>query len=123
MHQHEAGRRGERVALKYLRQRGLRLITKNFRCRLGEVDLIMRDTSAIQSNILVFVEVRYRARLDYGGASASVTPTKQRKLINTAEMFRKQQSGYATWPCRFDVVAISGTLGNMQCCWLAGAFD
>lgn len=96
-----AGDAGEDQALLYLQQHGLVLVERNFRCKGGELDLIMRDQQA-----LVFVEVRKRASSRFGGAAASITASKQARLIIAAQVFLQR---YATPPaCRFDVVAIEG---------------
>ncbi len=93
------GQAGEDAALAYLQQRGLQAVERNFRCKGGEIDLIMRDGAA-----LVFVEVRRRADLRHGGAAASVTPAKQARLVLAAQVFLQR---YRTPPaCRFDVIAI-----------------
>lgn len=95
------GATAENDALAYLQQHGLRLIERNFRCKTGEIDLIMRDDSS-----LVFVEVRKRASMRFGGAAASVSAQKQIKLIRTAQFYLMR---YTMQPvCRFDVIAIDG---------------
>ena len=95
------GRDAEARALTFLLQQGLTLIEKNFRCRAGEIDLIMRD-----ADMLVFIEVRSRKDRRFGGAAASVGPVKQQRLWRSAAFyllrFRKPPV------CRFDLVAIEG---------------
>ena len=107
-----SGNRAERLALRFLRQKGLQHITSNFRARCGEIDLIMRDDETV-----VFVEVRYRANDRYGGAAASVDPRKQRKLIRTAQRWLQMQNDEPV--CRFDVVAI-GASDRID--WITRAF-
>lgn len=93
------GQAGEDAALAYLQEQGLRLVTRNFRCKVGEIDLVMHDRSS-----LVFVEVRKRASSAYGGAAASITPAKQRRLLRAAQVYLLR---YRSQPaCRFDVIAI-----------------
>lgn len=111
------------MALKHLRRAGLRLITRNFSCKTGEIDLIMRDRSRLQPDILVFVEVRYRARNSHGGAAASITHTKRLRLIRTAKRFLQLHRQYVNWPSRFDVVALSGDQIEPTIDWIPGAFD
>jgi len=107
-----AGREGEDLALAWLQRQGLRLAERNFRCRTGEIDLVMQD-----GEVLVFVEVRRRAGRSYGGAAASVTPAKQRRLLSAAEHYLLR---YRAPPaCRFDVVAIDGA----EISWLKNAID
>jgi putative endonuclease len=95
------GRDAEARALTFLLKQGLTLIEKNFRCRAGEIDLIMRD-----ADMLVFIEVRSRKDRRFGGAAASVGPVKQQRLWRSAAFyllrFRKPPV------CRFDLVAIDG---------------
>lgn len=106
------GQRGEDEALAYLQRQGLRLIERNFRCKGGEIDLLMHDGST-----LVFVEVRKRADKNHGGAAASVTAGKQKRLIIAAHIFLQRYS--MPPPCRFDVIAIDGTELN----WLKNAIE
>jgi putative endonuclease len=106
------GQAGEDAALDYLKQRGLTLVERNFRCKGGEIDLIMQDGDA-----LVFVEVRKRADKLYGGAAASITPAKQKRLIVAAQHYLRR---YRMPPvCRFDVIAIDGD----ETAWLRNAID
>ena len=116
----EVGDAGEDRALDHLQRHGLTLVERNYRvaagpsARAGEVDLILRD----RDGTLVFVEVRARARADHGGAAASVTRTKQARVIHAARHFLQRH--VRTWPpCRFDVVAIDGD----RLAWLPAAFD
>ena len=95
------GRHAESVALAYLLDRGLRLVTRNFRRRGGEIDLIMFD-----EEILVFVEVRYRRSPTFAAPILTVDARKQRKLVRTAALFTAAHHGLAHREMRFDVVAI-----------------
>jgi putative endonuclease len=107
-----AGQAAEDRALHYLQQQGLKLVERNFRCKGGEIDLVMQDGA-----VMVFVEVRKRAAAGFGGAAASVTPAKQRRLIVAAQVFLQR---YKLPPaCRFDVAAIDGE----QLEWLKNAID
>lgn len=117
------GIRAEALALQYLRRAGLRLIERNYRVKAGEIDLVMREHNHLQDTVLVFVEVRYRASNRYGGGAASVTPTKQRRLITAATLFRQSHSRYRDWPARFDVVTVQGCLTNPEIAWLRQAFE
>ena len=106
------GQAGEDDALTYLTANGLTLIERNFRCKGGEIDLIMQEHGA-----LVFVEVRKRANMDHGGAAASVTGAKQRRLIIAAQVFLQR---YKMPPaCRFDVIAIDDDVMT----WLKNAIE
>jgi putative endonuclease len=106
------GQAGEDHALAFLQQNGLRLIERNFRCKGGEIDLVMEQRST-----LVFVEVRKRAEDCFGGAAASVTARKQARLIIAAQVYLQRYR--MPPPCRFDVVAIDGAKLN----WLKNAIE
>lgn len=106
------GQIGEDEALAYLQQQGLTLLERNFRCKGGEIDLVMQA-----QDTLVFVEVRKRADKNHGGAAASVTSSKQKRLITAAHIFLQR---YKMPPaCRFDVIAIDGT----EMSWLKNAIE
>lgn len=109
----ERGAQQEQSAAVFLKSQGLELVANNYHSRHGEIDLIMRDGSTI-----VFVEVRYRHRTDYGGAPESVTPTKQKKIALTALAFLQQHKLTESF-CRFDVIAMSKDSVE----WLKSAFD
>jgi putative endonuclease len=95
------GREWERAALDYLKRHQLSRVEENFRCKGGEIDLIMRDGAT-----LVFVEVRQRADREHGGAAASITPAKIRRLVCAAQVYLLRFPIIP--PCRFDLVAIDG---------------
>lgn len=104
------GDAGEARAANYLEQQGMRVIERNFRVKGGEIDLICHD-----GDTTVFVEVRQRASRNFGGAAASITSAKQRRLILAA---RHWLARHGEVPCRFDVVLIE----NDQLEWLRAAF-
>lgn len=107
------GQSAEVRAERHLAAHGLVPVTRNWRCRFGEIDLVMRDGA-----MLVFVEVRLRRNADYGGAAASVTPAKQKKLLAAARLYL---AALKTMPaCRFDVVTLAGE-GVTD--WIQNAFD
>lgn len=108
-----AGDLAEARALDFLLARGLLPVARNVSSRLGEIDLIMRD-----GDELVFVEVRARSRIDYGGAAASVGPAKQSRLRREAQRWLIGRYG-DRWPaCRFDVCAVQPDGVD----WIRGAF-
>lgn len=111
------GQQQESIALAYLKQAGLRLVERNFNCKLGEIDLIMQD-----NKYLVFVEVRYRKNNCFGGGLASITFAKQKKLIRTANVYLKQQKLTNDVPCRFDVVSLSADPPPDNILWIKNAF-
>jgi putative endonuclease len=112
------GRQGEQEALDYLQARGLRLLERNFRSRYGEIDLIMRE-----ADCLVFIEVRYRRRRDYGGAAASVDRNKQARLVSTALYYLQRHPGSAQQATRFDVVALTELGKTTTIEWICDAFQ
>jgi putative endonuclease len=105
------GAAAEDLAARHLAERGLHLVGRNFRVRGGEIDLICRDGATV-----VFVEVRLRRRSDYGGAAASITATKQAKIVMAA---RHWLARHGESPCRFDCVLLDGD--NIE--WLRDAFS
>ena len=113
MRDRQRGRHAEDLAAAFLQQQGLKLVARNYRCRFGEIDLIARD-----GTMLVFVEVRMRSSNDFGGAAASITAGKRRKLTRAA---RHYLAGRARAPaCRFDAVLVSGPEHAVE--WLKNAF-
>ncbi len=92
------GQRGEALAVAHLKKRGLRIEAQNFRCRLGEIDLVARDGS-----VLVFVEVRSRTSAEFGLPQETVDYRKQRRLRQIAQVYLQ---GRVETTVRFDVVAV-----------------
>ena len=114
----DVGQWAENLALEYLEKQGLNPLDRNFRAKFGELDIIMEDGGCV-----VFVEVRYRASEHYGGPLASITRTKQRRLIKAASAFLKKNASLAQRPCRFDVVAVGGSREEPAIRWVAKAFS
>jgi len=112
----QAGDAAEDQALAHLAAGGLRLLARNYRTPGrggGEIDLVMREPGGT----LVFVEVRQRKSRAFGGAAASVSHTKQRRIIFAARHYLMRLAQQP--PCRFDVVSVES--GNVE--WLKAAFD
>jgi putative endonuclease len=109
----ERGNQAELLACEHLQSSGLRLLESNYHCRMGEVDLIMLD-----KNCYVFVEVRMRSSAQFGGALASITPSKQRKVRISAQHYLQSKNLFEKVPVRFDVVA----LNSQDIEWIQGAF-
>lgn len=93
----------EEKAAEYLRGKGYQIINKNFRCRMGEIDIIAR-----QNTILVFVEVKYRKTASFGYPEEAVSFSKQRTIRKVAEYFLTKEHLSPDTECRFDVIAILG---------------
>lgn len=107
------GALAEDAAADFLTGRGLTLLERNYRCRFGEIDLIMRDGPA-----LVFVEVRYRRNKFFGGAVESITSGKREKLLLTARHYMSARKEIPE--CRFDAVLLNGDTGDLE--WIQNAF-
>ena len=101
------------MAAAFLEQKGLRVIARNYRCRLGEIDLV-----ASEGVTTVFVEVRQRSSSAFGGAAASITSAKRQRLLRAA---RHYLSGLRILPqCRFDALLIEGDPPRIE--WVRNAF-
>lgn len=110
------GAHAEQLAYRYLCDRGLQPVARNFQCRGGEIDLIMLD-----DRCLTFVEVRYRQSSAFSAPAPTVDRRKQRKLIRTAALFAARHPRYAQATMRFDVIAIEGeTTDGIR--WIRDAF-
>jgi putative endonuclease len=112
------GARWEDAALAYLQARGLALVARNFNSRFGEIDLVLRDRTA-----LVFAEVRFRGARARGDGTLSVGSAKRQKLIRAASLYLQAHPQFATLPCRFDVIGCSGTLAAPHFDWTQAAFE
>jgi putative endonuclease len=110
------GFKQEKIALGFLRKKGLKLIKQNFNTKYGEIDIIMRDNTQI-----IFIEVKYRKSDLYGQASEMVTYSKQKKIINTSTCFLKKYNLYDKIPIRFDVISINNNpISPIE--WIQNAF-
>lgn len=110
----------EAAARRHLLAAGLRTLAGNVNYRVGELDLVMVDRDR-DGEVLVFVEVRYRAGDDYGGGAASVDSGKRRKLLRAAETFLARSRCH-DMNCRFDVVEASGDPAAPRLNWIRDAF-
>lgn len=111
----ERGACAEQTAARYLQQQGLKLLAQNYRCRAGEIDLIMQDGA-----VRVFVEVRLRSNPAFGGAAASIDRPKQQRIIRTAQHYLASLPVLP--PCRFDVVLLVEPQ-DPKLVWLKNAFE
>ncbi len=107
------GKRAEDMAACFLEKRGFTVLTRNFCCRGGEIDLVCRDGKA-----LVFVEVRMRRNSAYGGAGASITATKQRRIVLAAQHYLVAHAKTDS-DCRFDCILLDGETIE----WIRDAFS
>ncbi len=106
------GESAEQQAYNFLINKGLKPVCRNFRCKQGELDLIMTDRQT-----LVIIEVRFRKTDKYGSAAESITRAKQSRIIAATHIYLASQKTDS--PVRFDVIAISGD-GNID--WIQNAF-
>lgn len=107
----------EKKAMRYLARQGMKNFSCNYHCRFGEIDLIAHDGDG-----LVFIEVRYREKSNFGSALDSVTVVKQKKIRRTAKHFLQKHGLGNKMPCRFDVIGITGYDGNLNYQWIKNAF-
>ena len=106
------GKKAEDVACNFLLNNGLELLERNYSCRYGEIDLIMRD-----SDVLVFIEVRYRKHAAFGTAAESIDANKRRKIIFTADYYLQRNKPNCS--TRFDVVTLDAERSPE---WITDAF-
>lgn len=110
----QRGKNAESQVDRAAGKRGWRRVGRNFHCRGGELDLVYTDQQR-----LIVVEVRYRARSDYGRAAATVNPGKQRRIIHATRYFLAKNPAYARLAVRFDVVGVDA---DDQLDWIENAF-
>lgn len=107
-----AGARAEALCAGLLEAAGLKVVARNWRCRLGEIDLIAQEGAT-----LVFAEVRMRAAARFGGAGESVTAAKRARLVAAARVYLSRRPDA---PCRFDVLLVDGDPAHVR--WIRNAF-
>lgn len=113
----DRGRDTEARACRFLQERGLKLVDRNYRCRYGEIDLIMEDGAGT-----VFVEVRYRGNRRFAGGAESVDYRKRSRLIAAALHYLQRHPAAAARPARFDVIAMAPGSGSDSLQWIPDAF-
>ncbi len=113
-----AGRAAEEAATAFLVRQGYVPLARNLRCGRTEIDVVARDRGT-----LAIVEVRYRARRDFGGGAASVTAAKQRHVIHATRLLLAREPAFARLPVRFDVVEVEPGDRGLSCHLIRGAFD
>lgn len=101
MNKRELGTQYEQITAEYLKQQGVQVLEQNFRCRHGEIDLIIKDGA-----YLAFVEVKYRSTLKHGDPAEAVTSVKQERIRMAARYYLYQNRYGEDTPCRFDVIRI-----------------
>ncbi len=114
----QRGAAAEELAAQYLTVRGLKILARNLRCKAGELDLV-----CLEDGVIAIVEVRQRAGKEFGGALASVTRTKRRKIMRAAQFFLQREKAWKNRSMRFDVLAIEGLPdGANRIEWVKDAF-
>lgn len=113
----KTGGRYEEVAVSYLEEHGMEILGRNYRCRMGEIDIVARE-----GRTYVFCEVKFRTSCRAGDPAEAVDFRKQATIFRVAAYYLKQHRLSEETPCRFDVVAITGTGDRMQIRWIPDAF-
>ena len=114
----QRGEQAEQLAESWLNQQGLCTVARKWRCRMGEIDLIM-----LQEDVLIFLEVRFRSSAHHGGAAGSVDPRKQRRLVAAARHYLRVRPEAAMRRCRFEVIAMQpDSRDEISYDWIPGAF-
>lgn len=111
------GAHWEKAAESYLRDRGLKLLHRNFSSRFGEIDLIMEDEQTV-----VFIEVKYRKNNQHGSGAEAVTFHKQDRISRTASWYLTKHPHRADQFCRFDVISIEPKIVDQGINWIRNAF-
>jgi putative endonuclease len=112
------GQSGEETVARYLEKNGYTILIKNYRCKIGEIDIIARDGAD-----LVFIEVKTRSGLGYGSPAAAVTLRKQRQITRAAQWYLAEQQFFDV-PARFDVISVLyGETNRQQIDHINNAFD
>jgi len=114
----DLGAEGEKLAVEYLAQNGYKIIKRNYRCKMGEIDIV-----ALDKDILCFVEVKTRASEEQGHPLESITPAKQRKLSLVALNYLQEHEMLHLQEARFDVVSILEDFGELKIDIIQNAFD
>jgi putative endonuclease len=100
------GQKGEKQAAQYLKKKGYKVVTANYRCQYGEIDLIARD-----ADILIFIEVKTRTSTDFGGPTAAVDYRKQQQISKVAHHYLVTHHNDDV-DARFDVISILSPIGQ-----------
>jgi putative endonuclease len=113
---HVLGAGAEARAARHLRAAGLELLQQNYRCRMGELDIV-----ALENALLVVAEVRLRSSSRFGGAAASITRAKQRRIVRATRHLLARYPALQRLPVRFDAILVPPDNGAIE--WIRGAFD
>ena len=116
----QKGQYAENLALNYLQEQGLTRLQENFSCKHGEIDLIMRD-----NEFIVFIEVRYRKKTQFGHPLETINYAKQKKIIKTIQFFLIKNPQFNQLACRIDAVALNSQdqSRQVQIDWIKNAIQ
>lgn len=114
----QSGKLAEELAANYLAEQKIKLITRNFHCRFGEIDLIGLD-----NEILLFIEVRYRKDEHYLAAVETIDKHKCKKIVTTSKYYLNKHRKYQSYYCRYDVITLTGALDKPVIEWIKNAFQ
>jgi putative endonuclease len=109
------GSAAEERAAQFLLRAGCEILARNFRCRMGELDIIAR-----RGGLLIIAEVRLRSSAQFGGAAASITSAKRARIVRAARFFLARRRALAALAVRFDALLLSGSGEPIE--WIEGAF-
>jgi putative endonuclease len=112
----QLGREAEARAAQLLQQSGFTIVARNFRCRMGELDIVAR-----RSQLLVIAEVRLRSRAQFGGAAHSITAAKRARIVRATRFLLYVRPGLAELSLRFDALLLGAPDGPIQ--WIEAAFE
>jgi putative endonuclease len=110
------GAQAEERAPLLLRQAGYDIVARNFRCRLGELDIVAR-----RGAVLIIAEVRLRSSTQFGGAAGSITAAKRTRIVRAARCLLMRRPGLARLAVRFDTLLLSSSAGPIE--WIEAAFE
>lgn len=108
----------ENLACHYLEQQGLQLLLRNYRCKMGEIDLIMRD-----NQLIIFVEVKYRRQTRFGSSLEAIDMQKRAKLVRTAEYYLLRNRINSTCQIRFDAITIEHVDHQRKIHWIKNIIE
>ncbi len=114
----QSGKQAEKIAAEYIAKQNVKIITRNFHCRFGEIDLIGLD-----QEVLLFIEVRYRKNENYLTAIETIDRYKCKKIIITSEYYLNKYRNYQSYLCRYDVITLTGELDKPVIEWIKNAFQ
>lgn len=114
----QSGKQAEDIAANYLAEQNIKIVSRNFHSRFGEIDLIGLD-----KEILAFIEVRYRKNEHFLSAVETIDRRKCKKIVITSEYYLNKHKKYQSHYCRYDVIAISGALDKPVIEWIKNAFQ